>query len=116
MGDGGVEVGGGRGQGLSMAGALLRDPHSLIFDEATSALDTASERLIQDATLRLMKGRTVFVIAHRLSTVQSADQILVMDGGHIVERGDHATLLAQAGLYRRLYDLQFDTGTVAATT
>lgn len=116
VGERGVEVSGGQRQRLAIARALLRDPPILIFDEATSALDTASERLIQDATLRLMKGRTVFVIAHRLSTVQSADQILVMDGGHIVERGDHATLLAQAGLYRRLYDLQFDTGTVAATT
>ena len=116
VGERGVKVSGGQRQRLAIARALLRDPPILIFDEATSALDTASERLIQDATLRLMKGRTVFVIAHRLSTVQSADQILVMDGGHIVERGDHATLLAQAGLYRRLYDLQFDTGTVAATT
>jgi len=116
VGERGVEVSGGQRQRLAIARALLRDPPILIFDEATSALDTASERLIQDATLRLMKGRTVFVIAHRLSTVQSADQILVMDGGHIVERGDHATLLAQAGLYRRLYDLQFDTGTVDATT
>jgi len=116
VGERGVEVSGGQRQRLAIARALLRDPPILIFDEATSALDTASERLIQDATLRLMKDRTVFVIAHRLSTVQSADQILVMDGGHIVERGDHATLLAQAGLYRRLYDLQFDTGTVAATT
>ena len=116
VGERGVEVSGGQRQRLAIARALLRDPPILIFDEATSALDTASERLIQDATLRLMKGRTVFVIAHRLSTVQSADQILVMDGGRIVERGDHATLLAQAGLYRRLYDLQFDTGTVAATT
>jgi ABC-type multidrug transport system fused ATPase/permease subunit len=103
-----VELSGGQRQRIAIARALLRDPPILVLDEATSSLDTASERLIQDAIEHLIAGRTVFVIAHRLSTVHRADQILVMDGGRIVERGDHATLLAQAGLYRRLYELQFD--------
>ncbi len=116
VGECGVEVSGGQRQRIAIARALLRDPPILVFDEATSSLDTTSERLIQDAIKRLMDGRTVFVIAHRLSTVQRADQILVMDRGRIVERGDHATLLAQAGLYRRLYDLQFDAGALASST
>ena len=107
VGERGVELSGGERQRVAIARALLRDPPILIFDEATSALDTESERLIQDAIERLLAGRTVFVVAHRLSTVQRADQILVVEEGRIVERGDHATLLAESGTYRRLYDLQF---------
>jgi subfamily B ATP-binding cassette protein MsbA len=108
VGERGVELSGGQRQRIAIARALLRDPPVLILDEATSALDTESERVIQDAVERLVEGRTVFVIAHRLSTVQRADQILVMDRGRIVERGTHASLLSESGLYRRLYEMQFE--------
>jgi subfamily B ATP-binding cassette protein MsbA len=114
VGERGVELSGGERQRVAIARALLRDPPILIFDEATSALDTESERLIQDAIERLMRGRTVFVVAHRLSTVQRADQILVVEGGHIVERGDHGTLMAESGTYKRLYELQFQDVPAAA--
>jgi len=107
VGERGTQLSGGQRQRLAIARAILRDPPILILDEATSALDTEAERLVQAAVERLLAGRTVLVIAHRLSTVQRADQIVVMDQGRIVERGDHATLLAQGGLYRRLHDLQF---------
>jgi ABC-type multidrug transport system fused ATPase/permease subunit len=112
VGERGVELSGGERQRIAVARALLSDPPILIFDEATSALDTESERLIQSAIERLMEGRTAFVVAHRLSTVQRADQILVMDRGRIVERGDHATLMAESGTYRRLYELQFEDVTM----
>ena len=108
VGERGVELSGGQRQRIAIARALLRDAPILVLDEATSALDTESERVIQDAVERLLQGRTVFVIAHRLSTVQRADQILVLDGGRVVERGTHASLLAESGLYRRLYELQFE--------
>jgi subfamily B ATP-binding cassette protein MsbA len=118
VGERGTQLSGGQRQRLAIARAILRDPPILILDEATSALDTEAERLVQAAIERLLAGRTVFVIAHRLSTVQRADQIVVMDRGRIVERGDHATLLARspAGLYRRLHDLQFaDAAPVVAS-
>ena len=107
VGERGVKLSGGQRQRIAIARAILKDPRILIFDEATSALDTASERLIQQAMERLMHGRTTFVIAHRLSTIQKADSILVMDQGRLAERGTHAELLAQGGLYARLHALQF---------
>ena len=107
VGERGVELSGGQRQRIAIARAILSDAPILVFDEATSALDTKSERLIQDALARLVEGRTVFVVAHRLSTVQRADQILVLEDGRLVEHGDHETLLAQSGRYRALHDLQF---------
>ena len=108
LGEGGARLSGGQRQRLAIARALLRDSPILLLDEATSALDAESEKLVQDALERLMVGRTTIVIAHRLATVRSADRIIVMDQGRIVEEGDHATLSAAGGLYARLASLQFD--------
>ena len=116
VGERGTRLSGGQRQRLAIARSILRDPPILVFDEATSALDAESERLVQEAVDHLLVGRTVLVIAHRLSTVQRADQILVIDEGRIVERGDHESLHASGGHYRRLYELQFSESSSGEAT
>jgi subfamily B ATP-binding cassette protein MsbA len=110
IGDKGCLLSGGQQQRISIARALLKGAPVLLLDEATSALDTESEKQIQAALSNLARGRTVIAIAHRLSTILGADEILVMQGGEVVERGTHAELHAAGGAYRRLYDLQFSDG------
>ena len=105
-GEKGFALSGGERQRIAIARAILRNPTILILDEATSALDTVTEKLVQDALENLMQNRTVFAIAHRLSTVRNADLILVMDKGRIVERGTHDELYAANGVYRKLCDMQ----------
>ncbi|MDX5326760.1 MAG: ABC transporter ATP-binding protein/permease [Bacteroidota bacterium] len=106
IGEGGNKLSGGQKQRISIARAVLEDPPILILDEATSALDTESEKLVQDALNRLMENRTSLIIAHRLSTIMHADEILVLDDGVIVERGNHEELLAREGLYHKLCQMQ----------
>jgi ATP-binding cassette subfamily B protein len=107
VGERGVQLSGGQKQRIAIARAVLKDPRILVLDEATSALDAESEHLVKDALDRLMKGRTTLVIAHRLSTVVDADRVVVLDHGQIVQQGDHRSLLAEEGLYKRLVEKQF---------
>jgi subfamily B ATP-binding cassette protein MsbA len=107
IGDRGVMLSGGQKQRLAIARALVGNPAILVFDEATSALDSESEKLVQDAINHVLENRTALIIAHRLSTILSADEILVFDDGRIVERGTYTELLAQGGIFKKLYDIQF---------
>jgi subfamily B ATP-binding cassette protein MsbA len=106
IGDRGIKLSGGQKQRLSIARAVLRNPPVMILDEATSSLDTESERLVQDALYKLMQNRTSLVIAHRLSTVKYADEIIVLQRGNIIERGTHAELTELKGAYFKLCEMQ----------
>jgi subfamily B ATP-binding cassette protein MsbA len=106
VGEKGINLSGGQRQRIAIARAILKNPRILLLDEATSSLDTESERLVQEALERLMKGRTTFVVAHRLSTIQRADRILVLDKGRLVEEGTHTQLMEHTGLYHYLYTIR----------
>ena len=114
VGERGYKLSGGEKQRIAIARAILKNPRILILDEATSSLDTRSERLIQDSLEKLMAGRTTFAVAHRLSTIVSADLILVLKDGQVVERGTNTELLAKGGLYSKLHKEQFGAAPVPA--
>ena len=111
VGEKGINLSGGQRQRIAIARALLKNPRILLLDEATSSLDTESERLVQEALERLMEGRTTFVVAHRLSTIQGADRILVLDKGKLVEEGAHTQLMERKGLYHYLYTIRLNEPT-----
>ena len=114
VGERGYKLSGGEKQRLAIARVILKDPRILILDEATSSLDTTSERLVQEALRPLMRGRTTIAIAHRRSTILSADTIFVIDRGQVVDRGTHEELVRRGGLYAELYEQQFRGGLVEA--
>jgi subfamily B ATP-binding cassette protein MsbA len=115
VGERGIKLSGGQRQRIAIARAVLKDPSVLVLDEATSSLDNESERLVEAALEQLQVGRSTLIIAHRLSTVQRADRLVVLDGGRIVEQGSHGALLRQGGIYARLFQMQFrDDEDVAA--
>src|SRR5262249_1416477 len=116
VGERGLKLSGGEKQRVAIARALLKNPAILIFDEATSALDSKSEKAVQAGLDRIQVGRTTLVIAHRLSTVMDADQILVMDAGRIVERGSHTELLAANGQYSQMWRLQLQEQAVEVSS
>ena len=104
----GEDLSQGQRQLLAIARAAVANPPAMILDEATSSIDTRTEKIVQDGMDKLMKGRTTFVIAHRLSTIQNSDVIMVLDHGHIIERGDHERLIAKKGTYYQLYTGAFE--------
>ena len=110
VGERGARLSGGQRQRIAIARALLKNAPILLLDEATSALDSESEALVQQALNALMQGRTTIAVAHRLSTIENADVIYVMDGGRITDQGRHEDLVVRDGLYRHLYELQFRDG------
>jgi ABC-type multidrug transport system fused ATPase/permease subunit len=112
IGERGVKLSGGQKQRLALARAILTDPRILILDEATSSVDAEAEYLIQQALEKALEGRTALVIAHRLSTIRHADKIIALEGGHIVEVGDHRQLLARGGLYSQMYRRQYDLAAI----